>query len=101
MLADAGMEERVDGAVDAIGHMIVTTEAFRGYFDVCRTHCGAELRDRILALYRCGMSSTRNGSALWRDHSCNARLRLGVGQIIAALIDGLSIQAALDPVALG
>ena len=101
-LADAGMEERVDGAVSAIEQMIARTEAFHGYFDVL-PHAlrEPELRDRILALYRWWYVVNQEWLGLvGGTTSVNARIRLGVGQIIAALIDGLSIQAALDPAAL-
>ena len=97
MLTNANMEERVEGAVGAISQMIAETDAFRGYFDILRTRCGTELRDRILALYRWWYVENQQWLGLVGETTTKARLRLGVGQIIAALIDGLSIQTALDP----
>ena len=99
MLADTDMEGRVEGVVSAIGQMIVRTEAFRGYFDVL-PHAlrEPELRDRMLALIRWYYVKNQEWLGLVGETtSAHARLRLGVGQIIVALIDGLSIQAALDP----
>lgn len=99
MLANTDMEERVEGVVSAIGQMIMRTDAFRGYFDVL-PHAlrEPELRDRMLALIRWYYVKNQEWLGLVGETtSANARLRLGVGQIIVALIDGLSIQAALDP----
>ena len=98
-LADVGIEERVKGTVSGIGQMIEETEAFRGYFDIL-PHAlrEPELRDRILGLYRWWYVVNQEWLGLVGEtSSADARLRLGVGQIIVALIDGLSIQAALDP----
>ena len=99
MLADAGMEERAEGVVSGIGEMIERTEAFRGYFDIL-PHAlrEPELRDRVLALYQWWHVANQEWLGLVGETtSTAARLRLGVGQIITALVDGLSIQAALDP----
>lgn len=98
-LAGAGPEERIDEVVKAIGQMIVVTEAFRGYFDIL-PHAlrDPRLRKRLLGLNHWWYQQNLHWLGL--DGECSpatARLRLGVGHIIAALIDGLSIQAALDP----
>jgi hypothetical protein len=79
--------------------MVVETGAFRGYFAIL-PHAlrEPELRDRILTHYRWWYVKNQHWLGLVGETSAaEARLRLGVGQVIAALIDGLSIQAALDP----
>ena len=99
MLEGADSHRRVDGAVTAMRDMIVETNAFRGYFDIL-PHAlrEPELRDRIRALYEWWYVENQKWLGLTEDGDPErARLRLGVGQIIAGLIDGLSIQAALDP----
>ena len=98
-LAEANLDQRVEGAVDAIGKMIVETQAFRGYFDVL-PHALREpqLRQRILGLYHWWYAQNLQWLGLTGETSAEVeRLRLGVSQVVAGLIDGLSIQVALNP----
>ena len=88
------------GAVDGIGEMI-HSGAFAGYFDIL-PHAlrDDDLRGRILALYRWWYGENRKWLGMTADARRTrrgARLQLGVAQIVAAIIDGLSIQDALEP----
>jgi len=99
-LEGAEAHERVRGAVDGIGEMI-HSGAFAGYFDIL-PHAlrDDDLRERILALYRWWYGENRKWLGMTADSAADparARLQLGVAQIVAAIIDGLSIQAALEP----
>lgn len=99
-LDGAAPQERVLGAVDGIRHMI-RTDAFAGYFDIL-PHAlrDPELRARILALYRWWYGENRKWLGMRADPRAEperARLQGGVAQLIAAVIDGLSLQAALEP----
>jgi AcrR family transcriptional regulator len=99
-LAGADGHERVTGAVEGIREMIAG-DAFAGYFDIL-PHAlrDRDLRPRVLALYRWWFGENRVWLGMTADAVVDperARLQLGVAQLVAAIIDGLSIQAALDP----
>jgi AcrR family transcriptional regulator len=99
-LEGASAQERVHGAVGGIREMI-DTDAFAGYFDIL-PHAlrDDDLRARILALYRWWFGENRKWLGMTADAQADperARLQAGVAQLVAAVIDGLSIQDALDP----
>ena len=103
LLAGAEASERVEQMAAAINNMIVRTEAFHGYFDILpHAMREPELRSRLLALYHWWYSENQKWLGLQNerpttDNPLRARLSLGLGQIVAAVIDGLSIQVGLDP----
>lgn len=99
-LDGAAPKERVLGAVDGIRQMI-RTDAFAGYFDIL-PHAlrDPDLRERIHALYRWWYGENRKWLGMRADARTDperARLQTGVAQLVAAVIDGLSLQAALEP----
>jgi len=88
--------ERLQAAIEAKRRMIDSTQAFRGFFDILpHAMREPELRRRIAALYPwwCEQNLT------WLDLQNGAADELleGLGRLITAVVDGLSVQAGLDP----
>ena len=91
-------EERLHAAMTGIGGMIVGADAFRGFFDVLpHAFRDPELRERVFALYRWWYQQNLAWLGLDDpDYESNDVL-MGVAELIAAIPDGLSVQAGLDP----
>ena len=92
-------EERLEAAIEAKRRMILSTDAFRGFFDILpHATRNRELRQRIAALYPwwCEQNLTwlglQGSGPEGRDD-----LIQGLGQLISAVVDGLSVQAGLEP----
>ena len=88
--------ERLQAAIEAKRRMVDSTQAFRGFFDILpHAMREPELRQRIAALYPwwCEQNLT------WLDLQDGAgdELLEGLGRLMSAVVDGLSVQAGLDP----
>jgi len=88
--------ERIQAAIEAKRRMVDSTQAFRGFFDILpHAMREPELRQRIAALYPwwCEQNLT------WLDLQNGAAddLLEGLGRLMSAVVDGLSVQAGLDP----
>lgn len=91
--------DRVQGAVEGIGDL-VRIDATRGFFDVL-PHAlrDPELRDRIVKLYDWWYGEHRKWLGMTSDSASDpalARLQLGMARVVAAIINGLTIQVALE-----
>ena len=92
-------EERLEATIEAKRRMILARDAFRGFFDILpRAIRNEGLRQRIAALYPWWSEQNltwlglQAGGPEGRDD-----LIEGLGQLISAVVDGLSVQAALEP----
>jgi AcrR family transcriptional regulator len=88
--------ERLEAAIEAKRRMVNSTQAFRGFFELLpHAMREPELRRRIAALYPwwCEQNLT------WLDLQAGAgdELLEGLGRLMSAVVDGLSVQAGLDP----
>jgi AcrR family transcriptional regulator len=91
-------DERLDAAMAAKRRMILSADEFRGFFDIL-PHAirNDELRGRIAALYPWWFEQNlqwlglQGGGPEGRDE-----LIQGLGQLITAVVDGLSVQVSLE-----
>ena len=88
--------QRLEAAIEAKRRMVNSTQAFRGFFDILpHAMREPELRQRIAALYPwwCEQNLT------WLDLQDGVAddLLQGLGRLMSAVVDGLSVQAGLDP----
>ena len=88
--------QRLEAAIEAKRRMVNSTQAFRGFFDILpHAMREPELRQRIAALYPwwCEQNLT------WLDlqDGVSDDLLQGLGRLMSAVVDGLSVQAGLDP----
>jgi AcrR family transcriptional regulator len=92
-------DERLHAAMDGIRGMIVGADAFRGFFDILpHAFREPELRARIFALYKWWYVENLKWLGLdGRPQGEHHELLLGLAELIAAIPDGLSVQAGLDP----
>ena len=92
-------EERLVATLEAKRRMILSSEAFRGFFDIL-PHAlrNRELRERIAALYPwwCEQNLTWLGLQGSGPQDRDAIVQ-GLGELLSAVVDGLSVQAALEP----
>lgn len=91
-------DDRLDAAMEAKRRMILSADEFRGFFDIL-PHAirNDELRHRIAALYPYWHEQNLQwlglqGSGLEGRHE----LVQGLGQLMSAVVDGLSVQAGLE-----
>jgi AcrR family transcriptional regulator len=91
-------EERLDAAMEAKRRMILSADEFRGFFDIL-PHAirNDELRHRIAALYPYWYEQNLQWLGL-QGAGPEGRHELiqGLGQLMSAVVDGLSVQAGLE-----
>ena len=97
--ADAPRDEVVDNAVAGMRDMVVEAENFSGYFDILPyAFREQELRERMLALYRWWYLQNLEWLGLKDVPGVEQNETLvGLGELVCAVIDGLCIQAGLQP----
>ena len=87
--------QRLEAAIEAKRRTVLSTDAFRGFFDILpHAMRNRELRERIAVLYPwwCEQNLT------WLDlQGSDDALLEGLGRLISAVVDGLSVQAGLEP----
>ena len=91
-------DERLDAAMEAKRRMILSADEFRGFFDIL-PHAirNDELRHRIAALYPYWYEQNLQWLGL-QGAGPEGRHELiqGLGQLMSAVVDGLSVQAGLE-----
>jgi AcrR family transcriptional regulator len=98
-LASTPHEDLVRALIDGKRHIIQTTDTFRGFFDVLPYAMRNEdLRRRIASSYL--WWAEQNLRLLEVDGTGpagRAEVLCGLGRLLSAVADGLSVQAGLDP----
>ena len=103
LAADArtvGELDRLHAAMVGIEGMIVSADSFRGFFDILpHAFRDDDLRERIFELYRWWYRQNLEWLGLAADTADGEQHELltGLAELIAAIPDGLSVQAGLDP----
>jgi AcrR family transcriptional regulator len=92
-------QDRLHVAMVGIQGMIVSADMFRGFFDILpHAFRDGDLRDRLFELYKWWYHQ----NLLWLGLASQTgeqhdELLIGLAELIAAIPDGLSVQAGLDP----
>ena len=96
---DVPRDQVVDTAVAGMRDMVVEAESFSGYFDILPyAFREPELRDRMLALYKWWYLQNLEWLGLRDEPGVEQNETLvGLGELVCAVIDGLCIQAGLQP----
>jgi len=98
-MKDVPPEEVVPTAMSGMRNMLVEADNFQGYFDILPyAFREPELRERMLALYKWWYLQNLAWLGLRDvpDVEQNETL-VGLGELVCAVIDGLCIQAGLQP----
>jgi len=92
-------DERLHAAMTGIRGMIVSADSFRGFFDILpHAFRDPELRTRMFALYQWWYQQNLKWLGLDGPGDVEQNdLLMGLAELIAAIPDGLSVQAGLDP----
>jgi AcrR family transcriptional regulator len=97
-LDGVGPQDRLHAAIEGMRHLIEGSQHLRGYFDILpHAFREPELRQRIFALYRWWYEQNLRWLGLGGDAAGRPDILTGLGELIAAIPDGLSIQAELGP----
>jgi AcrR family transcriptional regulator len=93
---DATLEERVDAFIRNARHVAGHTESFGGFFEILPHACkDDEFRQRFVDYYRRWFEWNLEWLGLdIRDDIPEARRR-GLGMLMAAVVDGLAVQATI------
>jgi AcrR family transcriptional regulator len=96
---DIPQDEVVDAAVSGMRNMVVEADNFSGYFDILPyAFREPELRERMLALYKWWYLQNLAWLGLRDVPGVEQNETLvGLGELVCAVIDGLCIQAGLQP----
>ena len=91
-------EERLHAAMVGIRRMILDADSFRGFFDIL-PHAlrEPELRVRLFALYEWWYHQNLTWLGLAVPGAESNEMLMGLAELIAAIPDGLSVQAGLNP----
>jgi AcrR family transcriptional regulator len=91
-------EERLHAAMVGIRRMILDADSFRGFFDIF-PHAlrDPELRGRLFALYEWWYHQNLKWLGLAVPNAESNDMLMGLAELIAAIPDGLSVQAGLNP----
>ncbi len=93
-----GEDEQLHAAVEGIRGMIVGADSFKGWFDILPyAFRDPELRTRMFALYPWWYEQNLKWLGLYRPGYEDDEILVGLAELMAAIPDGLSAQAALDP----
>jgi AcrR family transcriptional regulator len=92
-------DERLHAAMVGLRGMIVGADSFRGFFEILpHAFRDPELRARLFALYKWWYEENLRWLGLsGRPADERHELLMGLAELIAAIPDGLSVQAGLDP----
>jgi AcrR family transcriptional regulator len=91
-------EEQLHAAMNGIRGMIVGADSFRGWFDILpHAFRDPELRRRVFALHSWWYEQNLKWLGLLCDDYAQNDMLMGLAELIAAIPDGLSVQAGLDP----
>jgi AcrR family transcriptional regulator len=90
--------EQLHAAIEGIRGMIVEAHSFQGWFDILPyAFRDPELRTRMSALYPWWYEQNLKWLGLYRAGFEQDEILIGLAELMAAIPDGLSAQAALDP----
>jgi AcrR family transcriptional regulator len=91
-------EERLHTAIIGIRRMILDADSFRGFFDIL-PHAlrEPELRSRLWPLYAWWYQQNLKALGLAVPGVEDDAMLMGLAELIAAIPDGLSVQAGLNP----
>jgi AcrR family transcriptional regulator len=91
-------EERLHAAMVGIRRMIVDADSFRGFFDILpHAFRDPELRSRLFSLYTWWYHQNLKWLGLAAPSAEDNEVLMGLAELIAAIPDGLSVQAGLNP----
>ncbi len=91
-------EERVHTAMVGIRRMILDANSFRGFFDILpHGFRDPELRERLFSLYQWWYHQNLTWLGLAVPGAEDDEMLMGLAELIAAIPDGLSVQAGLNP----
>jgi TetR/AcrR family acrAB operon transcriptional repressor len=91
-------EQRLHAAMVGIRRMIVDADSFRGFFDILpHAFRDPELRARLFALYAWWYHQNLKWLGLAAPNAESNEMLMGLAELIAAIPDGLSVQAGLNP----
>jgi len=91
-------EERLHAAMVGMRRMILDAGSFRGFFDIFpHAMREPELRVRLFALYEWWYHQNLKWLGLAVPNAENNDMLMGLAELIAAIPDGLSVQAGLNP----
>jgi AcrR family transcriptional regulator len=91
-------EERLHAAMIGIRRMILDADSFRGFFDILpHAFRDPELRSRLFALYEWWYQQNLKWLGLAAPGAESNEMLMGLAELIAAIPDGLSVQAGLNP----
>jgi AcrR family transcriptional regulator len=91
-------EERLHAAMVGIRRMIIDADWFRGFFDILpHAFRDPELRDRLSTLYVWWYKQNLKALGLATPGAEDNDMLMGLAELIAAIPDGLSVQAGLNP----
>jgi len=91
-------DERLHAAMTGIRRMIVDANSFRGFFDILpHAFRDPELRTRLFALYEWWYHQNLTWLGLAAPGAEDNEMLMGLAELIAAIPDGLSVQAGLNP----
>jgi len=99
-LRTVSQQDRLHAAMVGIEGMIVGADSFRGFFDILpHAFRDDDLRERMFELYRWWYHQNLEWLGLATDGVDDKQHEIltGLAELIAAIPDGLSIQAGLDP----
>lgn len=91
-------EQRLHEAMVGIRRMILDADSFRGFFDILpHAFRDSELRVRLFALYEWWYHQNLTWLGLAKPGAEADEMLMGLAELIAAIPDGLSVQAGLNP----
>jgi AcrR family transcriptional regulator len=91
-------DERLHAAMVGIRRMILDADSFRGFFDILpHGFRDPELRVRLFALYEWWYHQNLTWLGLAVPGAEDDDMLMGLAELIAAIPDGLSVQAGLNP----
>jgi AcrR family transcriptional regulator len=91
-------QDRLHAAIEGVRRLIEGSQHLRGYFDILpHAFRDPDLRRRIFALYQWWYEQNLRWLGLGGDAAGRPDVLTGLGELIAAIPDGLSIQAELGP----
>jgi len=92
-------EQRLHVAMLGIRRMIVEADSFRGFFDILpHAFRDPELRERMFSLYAWWYQQNLKWLGLGDSKAAmDSDMLMGLAELIAAIPDGLSVQAGLNP----
>jgi AcrR family transcriptional regulator len=98
-IRDLPEQDRVDTVIQGMRNMLVEADSFKGFFDILPyAFRDADLRERMLALYKWWY--LQNLAWLGLENTPGAeqdQTLLGLAELVCAVIDGICIQAGLQP----